>query len=68
MFNLAQISIQVIVKNLVSNSYDVQIFDAIFVCNGHYNKPYFPNIDGQKHYKGRIIHSHDYRRPEIFKG
>lgn len=55
-------------KNLRENSYSMNVFDAIFVCNGHYNVPFYPNIEGKGLFKGRSMHSHDYRRPEEFKG
>lgn len=59
---------EVLVKNLRENSYSLDVFDAIFVCNGHYNVPNYPNIDGMKSFKGRLMHSRDYRRPDVFTG
>ncbi|XP_068631795.1 senecionine N-oxygenase isoform X2 [Battus philenor] len=43
-------------------------YDYVFVCNGHYNTPFIPKIPGLKEFKGDILHSHDYRVPEIFTG
>lgn len=37
------------------------------VCNGHYNTPAFPEYPGQDIFKGRQIHSHDYRCAAPFK-
>ncbi|KAH3772799.1 dimethylaniline monooxygenase [N-oxide-forming] 1-like [Dreissena polymorpha] len=45
-----------------------EIFDAVMVCNGHYEVPLIPNIEGQDVFQGQIIHSHDYRSPEAFSG
>ncbi|KAK3086070.1 hypothetical protein FSP39_013045 [Pinctada imbricata] len=41
-------------------------FAAIFVCNGHYAVPLSPVIDGQDKFRGRIIHSHNYRHSVDF--
>lgn len=34
------------------------------LCNGHHAKPYIPpQWPGQDKFKGRILHSHDYKDP-----
>jgi hypothetical protein len=43
-------------------------FDAVAVCNGHYAKPYVPEIDGMSDFPGVLLHSHNYRHPEPFAG
>ncbi|KAG2186101.1 hypothetical protein INT43_002539 [Umbelopsis isabellina] len=64
-------------------SYDIntqqsltESYDALIVANGHYFKPFIPDIAGLSHYTGnelqkpngvRIMHSRDYRRPEEFE-
>ncbi|KAI1902796.1 hypothetical protein AGOR_G00019750 [Albula goreensis] len=45
-----------------------ETFDAIFVCTGHYSDPYLPSIPGLEHFKGTLLHSHSYRKPEHFTG
>ncbi|XP_066995496.2 senecionine N-oxygenase [Anabrus simplex] len=64
----------------VSNQWDVTVedvrtketrtmrFDAVMVCNGHYWKPRVPQLLGADDFQGTQIHSHDYRRPEAFRG
>ncbi|CAG8567983.1 4001_t:CDS:2 [Paraglomus occultum] len=46
-------------------------FDAVVVCTGHYNVPYIPEIDGLKEWANtwpeRILHSKQYRRPDLFE-
>ncbi|XP_037047361.1 senecionine N-oxygenase [Bradysia coprophila] len=59
---------EVIVKDLPNDRIDTEMFDAIFVCNGHYNTPSIPTYPDRKLFKGQQIHSHDYRCPEPFKG
>lgn len=46
----------------------VEIFDAVMICNGHYNDPIVPKLKGQENFKGRIEHSRNYRSPEQFQG
>ncbi|XP_034033501.1 flavin-containing monooxygenase FMO GS-OX4 isoform X2 [Thalassophryne amazonica] len=45
-----------------------QAFDAVFVCTGHYSDPHIPNIPGMENFKGKVLHSHEYRYPEPFAG
>ncbi|XP_075165418.1 flavin-containing monooxygenase 2 isoform X2 [Haematobia irritans] len=45
----------------------VEVFDCIFICNGHYTKPQYPQIDGMDIYKGCVMHSHLYREPLKFQ-
>lgn len=59
---------QVIVNNLPNSTVETNVFDAVMVCNGHYNTPAIPNYPGRNIYKGQQIHSHDYRCPDPFKG
>eukprot|EP01134_Creolimax_fragrantissima_P006601 CFRG6601T1 len=49
-----------------------EFFNSIVVANGHYS---LPNLPGglvrdtfKKYYKGLVIHSHSYRRPDPFVG
>lgn len=52
-----------------SETIKTDIFDAVCVCNGHYGKPFIPNISGLKeHFQGKIMHSIEYDNPADFKG
>ncbi|PKK27230.1 flavin containing monooxygenase 4 [Columba livia] len=47
------------------------IFDAVMVCTGHYQEPYlplasFPGIETR--FKGRYLHSQEYKDAEAFRG
>jgi hypothetical protein len=45
------------------------VFDAVFVCNGHYAKPSVPDIPGlDVYFKGRVMHSVAYDDPSEFEG
>lgn len=53
-------------KNLTTEVMETREYDFIFVCNGHYNTPFIPKIPGLKEFEGDVMHSHDYRIPQIF--
>lgn len=59
---------KVLVKNLPDSSYETYLFDYILVCNGHFFSPFIPKIKGHEVFKGRQMHSHDYRNPAPFQG
>ncbi|KAG5680245.1 hypothetical protein PVAND_009767 [Polypedilum vanderplanki] len=64
---LADNSWEVIVRNLPKNSYEIFIFDAVFVCTGNFHTPNSPIIKGNEIFKGKQIHSHDYCDAEQFR-
>jgi len=46
-------------------------YAMLLACNfyfRHYSVPRYPKIEGLENFKGKIMHSHDYRTPEIFAG
>ena len=47
---------------------NVETYDSVMVCNGHYSVPIIPDIPDINLFSGRILHSHNYRRPEDFRG
>ncbi len=43
------------------------VFDAVFICNGHYNVPSYPNIPGlEEYFRGTLLHSMEYDIPDPF--
>lgn len=42
-------------------------YKAIVVCNGHHWKKRFPQYQGQSEFKGLVLHSKDYKDPNIFE-
>lgn len=44
------------------------VYDAVMICNGHYNDPAIPKLRAIELFKGVQTHSHHYRRPEPFTG
>lgn len=59
---------EVISLDLVNRSYETRHFESILVCNGHFSTPSRPRITGAKSFRGRQMHSHDYKVPEKFAG
>ena len=58
---------EVIVQDMKSKNFSSYIFDAVLVCNGHYNSPVMPVFKGKDLFQGRQLHSHDFRTAEIFR-
>uniref|UniRef100_A0A8C5W282 Dimethylaniline monooxygenase [N-oxide-forming] 3 n=1 Tax=Microcebus murinus TaxID=30608 RepID=A0A8C5W282_MICMU len=46
------------------------IFDAVMICSGHHVYPNIPkeSFPGLKRFKGKCLHSRDYKEPGAFKG
>lgn len=55
---------EVIVRNLATETYETHEFDAVLVCSGHFHSSFTPDYEGQKMFKGKQFHSHDYKKPE----
>ncbi|VDN57535.1 unnamed protein product [Dracunculus medinensis] len=52
--------------NLMASEKNImrETFDGIMLCTGHHTEPYFPPpFPGQGTFKGKILHSHDYKDP-----
>ena len=43
-------------------------FDALTLCNGHYSEPRVPDVPGLSHFPASVMHSHNYRSPDMFAG
>lgn len=52
----------------LSGRQKTETFDSVFVCSGHYSDPHIPHIPGIESFKGKVLHSHAYRYPELFSG
>ncbi|KAF2762583.1 FAD/NAD(P)-binding domain-containing protein [Pseudovirgaria hyperparasitica] len=45
-----------------------EVFDKVIVTTGPYAKAFLPKIDGQDHFKGKILHSQAFKDPADFAG
>ncbi|XP_033742268.1 flavin-containing monooxygenase FMO GS-OX3-like [Pecten maximus] len=43
-------------------------FSHVIVATGHFSFPNVPNFEGIDMFRGRVLHSHDFRRATEFKG
>ena len=55
------------VKDIESGKETNEVFDAILVCNGHHASKKVPRFSGDEEFQGKIIHSHDYRKPDGYE-
>lgn len=55
------------VKDLNTDNEETINFDAVMICTGHHVKPHIPSFPGQKRFKGKIIHTHSYKKPDGFE-
>ncbi|GAB0099094.1 Flavin-containing monooxygenase [Sergentomyia squamirostris] len=55
-------------KDLVNNIVFTTTFDFVLVCNGIHQTPHIPIYPGQDRFHGKQLHSHKYRRKDIFHG
>lgn len=57
------------VRNVTSGEESKEIFDGVLICTGHHVKPLIPVFEGEENFKGKIFHSHSYKKPtEDFVG
>jgi trimethylamine monooxygenase len=43
-------------------------FDFVICASGHFSIPHIPTFEGIETFNGRILHSHDFRNANEFKG
>ncbi|XP_031640811.1 senecionine N-oxygenase-like [Contarinia nasturtii] len=58
---------EITVRHLETNSTVTSTFDSVFVCTGVCSSPFIPKLKGAEKYKGQVIHSRDYRKPDTFQ-
>lgn len=59
---------EVTVKELSNGMVTTTTCDALLICNGHFSVPAHPDIVGIEDFKGKQMHSHDYREPSPYAG
>ncbi|KAL5017097.1 hypothetical protein ScPMuIL_006686 [Solemya velum] len=55
------------VRSEVDGSVLTETFDGVMVCTGHHSYPHIPDFPGMDKFKGKVIHSHSYRKNDEFK-
>ncbi len=59
---------EIISLNKKENKISKEKFDYVVVASGHFSVPYIPEYEGMNSFPGRILHSHDFRDAEEFRG
>lgn len=68
-YNEATDDFTVSVKDLVTDQVQQsQNFDYVIVASGHYSVPNVPHFEGIEKFPGRVMHAHDFRDANEFKG
>lgn len=49
------------VKDLAKDEEQSITYDAIMICTGHHAEKNMPDFPGMHNFKGKVLHSHDYR-------
>lgn len=58
---------EIIVKNLSNDKFETLIYDVVFVCTSRFSALRYPIIPGIAEFRGKMLHSHDYRTAETFR-
>ena len=59
---------ELIVKDLQTDTVTTEIYDALMVCTGHHANKHEPHFEGDNIFRGKILHSHDYRHFKGYEG
>lgn len=54
------------VENMKTKTKTRETFDGVMVCTGHHVTPSMATFPGQELFKGKIIHTHSYKKPSEF--
>lgn len=58
----------VTVHDLVADTTSSDVFDYVVVASGHFSTPNVPYFEGVETFPGRVLHAHDFRSADEFKG
>ena len=58
----------VTVEDLPSQTQHTETFDYVVVATGHFSVPNVPHFPGIESFPGRVMHGHDFRSADEFKG
>lgn len=55
-------------RNVVSGKCSSEMFDFVMVCNGHLHEPNMPTFPGLDRFKGKVMHTHDFKTFHGYEG
>lgn len=56
------------VMDLVNDKLKTEEFDYCVCCSGHFSTPNVPHFDGIDRFGGTVVHAHDFRDADHYKG
>lgn len=59
---------ELIIRNLTTNETRTEVFHYVIVSTGHFSTANFPYFEGIETFRGRLLHSHDFRFAQEFIG
>ncbi|CAL1534301.1 unnamed protein product [Lymnaea stagnalis] len=51
-------------RNKSTGEEKTEIFDGVLVCTGHHAEKNAPTFPGLSQFQGKVVHTHDYRKPD----
>jgi trimethylamine monooxygenase len=67
-FDNSSQTFSVTVEDLPSKAQRTESFDYVIVATGHFSVPNVPHFEGIESFPGRVLHGHDFRSADEFKG
>lgn len=67
-FDEAKGQFQITVEDLTKQEQRTEAFDYVVVATGHFSVPNIPHFPGIETFPGRVMHGHDFRSADEFKG
>ncbi|BFZ05640.1 hypothetical protein BsWGS_08679 [Bradybaena similaris] len=55
---------EVVHRNKQTGAESEEVYDAVLVCTGHHADKHVPTFPGISEFKEKVLHSHDYKRPD----
>ncbi|KAL5011897.1 hypothetical protein ScPMuIL_010448 [Solemya velum] len=49
------------IRDTKSRKTEIKIFDGVLVCTGHHAEKNIPSFNGLEDFRGKVLHSHDYK-------
>ena len=54
------------VKDMTSGRVFADVVNGVMVCTGHHVQPHVPTFKDQDKFRGQVLHTHSYKRPDSF--
>ncbi|XP_076321596.1 flavin-containing monooxygenase 5-like [Tachypleus tridentatus] len=55
---------KITIRDIENNVHFDEIFDGMMVCTGHHVFPYIPTFLEIEKFKGKVLHTHSYKKPD----